>query len=292
MFTPYVWAIKETWRGLCRDIGMLALATVLSGFALSVPLFIFTVVYGISEPVRNLPTDVEVNIFTTDKADVKKLTTEITKLDTVTDVRHIPKEKAFQELNEGLGVKRSKTHNPLPDLLVVTLDERSSAEEIESTTAILEKLDGVDMIAYESEWHTKLTALTNVARTGFLFLGVTIFFLVSLVLLAALRMTTLSARTEMRALYLFGATPLFAIRPWAWRGMLVMCAGAFTAIGITTLGIHFLASPIAHAALVYETPLRLTLPPWAWCGSFIVVTTFIGGFVAAFSALGSWRSVH
>lgn len=32
MFTSYVWAFKETLRGLCRDARMLLLATVLSGF--------------------------------------------------------------------------------------------------------------------------------------------------------------------------------------------------------------------------------------------------------------------
>ena len=225
MFTSYAWAFKETWRGLCRDGRMLFLATALAGFALSVPLFIFTVVYGISEPIRSLPTAVEISVFTTEKADVKALTEEIEALPDIESVRHIPKETAFRELNEGLGVKRSKMHNPLPDLLVATVSDRADPDEIEKTASAMEKLEGVDMIAYESEWHTKLTVLTDVVRTGLLFLGGTIFLLVSLVLWAALRMTTLSARAEMRALYLFGATPLFAIRPWAWRGTLVMLAG-------------------------------------------------------------------
>ena len=292
MFTSYAWAFKETWRGLCRDARMLALATVLAGFALSVPLFIFTVVYGISEPIRSLPTAVEISVFTTEKADVKALTEEIEALPDIESVRHIPKETAFRELNEGLGVKRSKMHNPLPDLLVATVSDRADPDEIEKTASAMEKLEGVDMIAYESEWHTKLTVLTDVVRTGLLFLGGTIFLRVSLVLWAALRMTTLSARAEMRALYLFGATPLFAIRPWAWRGTLVMLAGALLAILITASGIHLLAGPIAEAAAIYETPLRLALPPAPWCAYFVAFSAFAGGLIAAFSALGAWRSVH
>ena len=279
MFTSYAWAFKETWRGLCRDGRMLALATMLAGFALS-------------EPIRSLPTSVEISVFTTDKADVKMLAEEIEELPEIETVRHIPKETAFRELNEGLGVKRSKMHNPLPDLLVATVDDRAAPEEIEKTAAAMEKLEGVDMIAYESEWHTKLTVLADVARTGLLFLGGTIFLLVSLVLWAALRMTTLSARAEMRALYLFGATPLFAIRPWAWRGMLVMFAGALLAILITASGIHVLSGPIAEAAAIYDTPLRLALPPVLWCTYFVAFSAFAGGLIAAFSALGSWRSVH
>lgn len=196
MFTSYAWAFKETWRGLCRDGRMLFLATALAGFALSVPLFIFTVVYGISEPIRSLPTAVEISVFTTEKADVKALTEEIEALPDIESVRHIPKETAFRELNEGLGVKRSKMHNPLPDLLVATVSDRADPDEIEKTASAMEKLEGVDMIAYESEWHTKLTVLTDVVRTGLLFLGGTIFLLVSLVLWAALRMTTLSARAK------------------------------------------------------------------------------------------------
>lgn len=292
MFTSYVWAFKETLRGLCRDARMLLLATVLSGFALSVPLFIFTLVYTVSEPVRSVPTDVEMSVFTTDKADIAKLTETIEAFDDVAAVKHIPKETAFQELNDGLGVKRSKMHNPLPDLLVVTMDERTTSVGIETTAAAIEKLSGVDMIAYDSEWHGKLTALTNVAQTIFLFLGITIALLVALVLLSALRMTTISARNEMRALYLFGATPLFAIRPWAWRGTLVMCAGALLAVLITQIGIECLAAPLARAASLYDTTLVLTLPPWRWCAYFVAAASIAGGVVAAFSALGTWRSVH
>ena len=71
-----------------------------------------------------------------------------------------------------------------------------------------------------------------------------------------------------------------------------MLAGALLAILITASGIHLLSGPIAAAAAIYETPLRLALPPTPWCAYFVAFSAFAGGLIAAFSALGAWRSVH
>ena len=52
------WAMRETVRGIVRNAGLFSFATLLSALALSIPLFIACVVYGLSEPIRTLPTAV------------------------------------------------------------------------------------------------------------------------------------------------------------------------------------------------------------------------------------------
>lgn len=293
MISRYVWPLKETLRGLVRDRRILLLATLLAAFALSIPLFIFTIFYGLSEPVRHLPTAVEISVFTTADADSKALAETLKAEPGVTAVEVIDKDRVFQTLNEGLGVKRNaKRHNPLPDVVVVTVSERLDAAGIEKLAGTIEHLPNVDMVAYESSWHTRYTAITHAVVTGLAVLGAAVALLVGLVLIAALRMTTLAARDEMRTLYVFGAAPIFAIRPWAWRGAIVMGVASGLSLALTALGIQVLSPAIAAAASLYDTSVMLSLPQASWCAYFVGTCAFAGGLTASFTALETWRSVQ
>ena len=82
------------------------------------------------------------------------------------------------------------------------------------------------MLAYETDWREKLDALSNAARLGLLCLGIVVLTLVMLVVAASIRLTTLSVQPQMKALYLFGASPSFAMRPIAWRGFILMMSAS------------------------------------------------------------------
>ena len=75
-FTGFItsrrWAFEEMFRGLKRNAGANAFAVLLSALALTIPLWIALVFYGLSEPLRSLPTSVELTIFTKEGAKWKK----------------------------------------------------------------------------------------------------------------------------------------------------------------------------------------------------------------------------
>ena len=58
------WALKETFRGFRQNFSLFSLATFLSALALSIPLFISTIFYELAEPIRQIPTSVEITVFT------------------------------------------------------------------------------------------------------------------------------------------------------------------------------------------------------------------------------------
>ena len=72
-FTGFItsrrWAFEEMFRGLKRNAGANAFAVLLSALALTIPLWIALVFYGLSEPLRSLPTSVELTVFTKEGAD-------------------------------------------------------------------------------------------------------------------------------------------------------------------------------------------------------------------------------
>ncbi|MBS5491319.1 MAG: permease-like cell division protein FtsX [Sutterella wadsworthensis] len=287
------WAFVETFRGLKQSLGLFSLATLLASLALSVPLFISTIFYELAEPLRQLPTAVEITIFTDKNADTAKVTTQLEQFSKIDFVLLIPKSEALAKLNDHLGIKNtSKEHNPLPDILIATVSQTSSATEVQQLADAIEKIDGVDIIAYETDWRLKLDALSQTFKLGILCLGIVIATLVLLVVATAIRMTTLTIQPQMRALYLFGASPSFAIRPIAWRGTLLMLIASLGALGITQVGLQTLQHQVATLAQLYNVTLFLEMPAMKWCLSFIIGCSVIGYLVATLSAQDAWRKIQ
>ena len=244
------WALKETFRGFRQNFSLFSLATFLSALALSIPLFISTIFYELAEPIRQIPTSVEITVFTKSGTDMEKLSKAVAEIETIERVSLVPKDEAIRSLNEHLGLKdKAVKHNPLPDILIATVSSSTSPAGVDAAAGRIEKIEGVDMLAYETDWREKLDALSNAARLGLLCLGIVVLTLVMLVVAASIRLTTLSVQPQMKALYLFGASPSFAMRPIAWRGFILMMSASLGAIAITYAGLAVLASTRSSSRL-------------------------------------------
>ena len=291
VFSSRRWALHEMFRGLSADKGLFSLAVILSALALSIPLFISSIFYQVSEPVRQLPTSIEITVFTDDNANAKRVAKEIGKLKGIDGVQIISKETALESLNSRFGLKdkTADAKNPLPDIVLATIGSSVASVEVDKIGHLIEKIRGVDMIAYETSWRDKLQALSRAGQIGILSLGVIVALLVILVLAAAIRMTTLTAIPQMRALYVFGASPSFAIRPWAWRGFVLMLASSLGALGITQGGIVLLKPAVADVASLYGIEMSLALPAWSWCVGFVIICSLVGYIVAVLAAQDSWQ---
>ena len=263
------WALKETFRGFRQNFSLFSLATFLSALALSIPLFISTIFYELAEPIRQIPTSVEITVFTKSGTDMEKLSKAVAEIETIERVSLVPKDEAIRSLNEHLGLK-----------------------DVDAAAGRIEKIEGVDMLAYETDWREKLDALSNAARLGLLCLGIVVLTLVMLVVAASIRLTTLSVQPQMKALYLFGASPSFAMRPIAWRGFILMMSASLGAIAITYAGLAVLGHPIATVARLYEVELALALPPVDWCAGFVIICSLIGYIIALLSAQDAWRKAR
>ena len=123
---------------------------------------------------------------------------------------------------------------------------------------------------------------------GLACLGTVVALLVILVLESAVRMTTASARDEMCTLYLIGAAPGFAARPYAWRGMVLMGTAAAAALGLSAAGIKLLQPYLDRAAALYGGSVTLTLPTLELCLGFVAV---LGGLTSSLAALRAWRTI-
>lgn len=285
-----VWAFQETFRSLRKDWGLFTLAVLLSSLALSIPLFVGSILYDLAAPARAIPTHAEITVFLNKKVKPDAMATEFEQIPEVSNITIIPKDDAIKSLNERLGIKDIlKVDNPLPDILVLELATDVSGARIETILADLNKNKNVDMTAFDNEWlkkfqtvsHTVILAISTLAVAGSL--------LVVLVLLMVVRLATHAIEPVMKTLHLFGASPMFAIRPWAWRGAILMGLSSAIALGLASGGISLLKPSIEQIAALYQTTLTLRYPEWDWCVGFVLCFCFLGAFTSSLSAYRIWK---
>ena len=281
-----VWALQQVFRGIKNAKGVFFLALMLASLSLTIPVFVASVLYSLSEPIRAIPVAPEITVFTyqnLSKAQLDNLRERIGRHEHVMKITTIPKDEAFKSLNENLGIKQNQDNasNPLPDLIIVTLDTHMPAADIERTAKNIEKLKGVSLVAYDSTWLTKLDAISHaITNLGWIFVAITLSLIVC-VIAANVRLAADTQKTELNMLYLFGATPSFSIRPYAWRGFLTMGLAAVIAIGLSSFATGFLNEALLTVGEQYGTSIAITPLPWEFNAGFIAFCALLGSLIAS-----------
>mgnify|MGYP001777345165 CR=1 FL=1 len=281
-----VWALQQVFRGIKNAKGVFFLALMLASLSLTIPVFVASVLYSLSEPIRAIPVAPEITVFTyqnLSKAQLDNLRERIGRHEHVMKITTIPKDEAFKSLNENLGIKQNQDNasNPLPDLIIVTLDTHMPAADIERTAKNIEKLKGVSLVAYDSTWLTKLDAISHaITNLGWIFVAITLSLIVC-VIAASVRLAADTQKTELNMLYLFGATPSFSIRPYAWRGFLTMGLAAVIAIGLSSFATGFLNEALLTVGEQYSTSIAITPLPWEFNAGFIAFCALLGSLIAS-----------
>ena len=280
------WALQQVFRAIRNAKGLFFLALMLARLSLTIPVFVASVLYSLSEPIRSIPVAPEITVFTyqnMNKALMDNLRERIGRHEHVMKITTIPRDEAYKSLIENLGIKQTQdsSDNPLPDLIIVTLDANMPAADIERTAKNIEKLKGVSLVAYDSTWLTKLDAISHAIRNLGLIFAVITLSLIVCVIAASVRLAADTQKTELNMLYLFGATPSFSIRPYAWRGVLTMGLASVIAIGLSSFATGYLNEALLAVGEQYGTKIAISPLPWQFNAGFIVFCSLLGGLIAS-----------
>lgn len=283
MLNSRIWAFKQTFRGIWHAKTLFVLALALAGLALTIPVFIGLLTFSLSKPGLDVSLATEITVFTdraAGKNTVAQLSEKIAAVPRVSETRIVPKEEALAQVNQSLGLKTRKAgSNPLPDIIVATIAKNASEAEITAAAEAIQKIDGVDSIAYDDQWSVHLAALIKAISVTMATFGAIILALVLLVIGASVRMTTAAQSDEMRVLYLFGATDSFIKRPYVWRGFLTMALAAMVSLELSHIGLQLLAVPLANFMKLYGATITLSMPSADWCTIYVLGSALVGAFI-------------
>ncbi len=279
------WAFTQMLRGIKNAKAIFFLALALASLSLTVPAFVGTMIYSLAEPLRAVPLAPEITVFAYQPISddqMKNLQERLKRHDHVVKFEVIDREVAYQSLNESLGLKETpeSATNPLPDLLIVTLESDLSPEEIEKTADSINKLKGVSSVAYDSKWLARLDALYQaLISLGGTLVAITVALLLC-VIAASVRLAADAQKKELQMLYLFGASNNFSTRPYAWRGFTTMGLASVLALGLSSIATHYANDALTAVALQYGVELSIAPLPWEINVAFVALCAILGWTVA------------
>ncbi|CAM3878722.1 permease-like cell division protein FtsX [Vreelandella rituensis] len=204
----------------------------------------------------------------------------------VAATRLISAAEGMAEFQQALGLDDALVglaDNPLPASIVVhpTSPEPAAMQQL---SQVLGEMSGVDDVRLDLAWIERLRHLAELGRRLALALAVLFGLGVLLVVGNTIRLAVESRRREIEVVMLIGATHAFVRRPFLYSGAWYGVGGGLLALGLLTLGNHWLSLPVSALAASYGA--SFSLPQLDLAGSTILLScsTLLGW-------LGAWLAV-
>jgi cell division transport system permease protein len=212
----------------------------------------------------------------------------------VKDVTLVEADAALAEFRKSSGFGEALDalkDNPLPHALVVRpAEEFRDPATVDSLTAELRKIDGVDIVQLDTAWVSRFNAILDVVRRVVL-LAAGLFALGILVIVGnTIRLDIENRRDEIEVTKLVGGSDGFVRRPFLYNGVWYGLGGGLVAWLTVTVVIALLGEPVQRIAGLYGSSFQLhglglegsavLLAGGAvlgWLGSFIAATKEIRG---------------
>ncbi|MFP5501926.1 MAG: permease-like cell division protein FtsX [Candidatus Sericytochromatia bacterium] len=170
---------------------------------------------------------VPIVVFLSDDADPRNVEAAIQELPNIKGTTLIPKEQAWEEMQQDLKSRMSFNEllnaNPLPNTLRV---QTLNPDETAPTAERIKKMQGIEEVNYGGELLAKINEFSATIRTG----GLTVSSLLALASLAVImntiRLAVMARRREIEIMHLVGASNSFIAWPFLLEGMLFGLFGA------------------------------------------------------------------
>lgn len=292
-FRQHAYALSGAFKHLRAAPGNFLFNVLVVAIALALPIAGLTVIENIRPVASQLSIEPEISVFlkpSVSTVDAANLSAPIKKLlkDSKVNAKlnFVPKDKALatMESTSSLAeVLSTLGGNPLPDAYVLALSS-SDADKVESITAQLRGLDGIDVVQVDSAWVKRLAALMHILEVALLFLAGTLGVVVIVVVFNATRLQVLSHYAEISVCRLLGANNSFIHKPYYYTGAFMGVCSGLLALGLVALALQPLNQAIADFAKLYASEFHLSplglLPSLAllvvakllgWAGAYLSV---------------------
>jgi len=267
------------------------------GIALALPACLHVLVQNVRAASGGWSNALDVSVYMKPSAsleDAKSARKRIGQRRDVESVTLVEADAALEEFRKSSGfgdALAALEDNPLPHALVVRPAEGfREPSQVETLTAELGKLDGVDLVQLDTAWVSRFNAILDVVRRVVL-LAAGLFALGILVIVGnTIRLDIENRREEIEVTKLVGGSDAFVRRPFLYSGLWYGLGGGLIAWLVVTVVITVLGEPVQRIAGLYGSSFTLRgLGPegagillaggiaLGWLGSFIAATRELRG---------------
>jgi cell division transport system permease protein len=259
------------------------------GAVLFLPLAFFLVFQNVMTLQQGFDTQPTASVFLRADQPADELAMRLRQRAGVVDVRIIHKNEGLEQLRQASGFSAewltSLDHNPLPDVVLLTLDT-ALIRDLELFREQLAAMPEVEHVTLDVIWLQRLGWLVTLLQRIAGLLTVALGLVVVLTIANTIRLTVENARTEIQVGWLVGASQGFLRRPFLYMGALYGFFGAIAALLLVAIAAWWLREP-AQSLLASYTPNTMSLPMVAEIVLALVVVSMLLGWIGAGLAVRS-----
>ncbi len=302
--------LVHTHRAAARDaLGRFArvplsssLTILILGFAISMPLLLYKLAESMNRVAENYQYANTITLFlslprengeqhTDSGQEIRALMLDLLVLPMIDDVRHVPRDQAFDEFKQGSGLSGildRLPRNPLPEILLVSTVENISAEDMESLKGRLQRNSLIASVTYDRIWKERFEAVASLFQNISFVVGSIMGLGVLLIAGNTVRTVVHSRSEEVQLLDQLGATSLFIARPFLYYGLIIGVAGALVALVLVVSCLNVFGEPVNRLASLYSSDFRIqpyTVTYWmkaiavagvlGWLAAGLTVATYV-----------------
>ena len=174
----------------------------------------------------------------------------------VAETTYISPQQGLDEFKEHSGfgdVLELLERNPLPPVVVVTIQEPADPATLDALAGEVARWPGVELVRVDSQWLARLRALAGLGRQLTLMLAAGLALGVVLVVGNTIRLAIENRREEILVLKLVGGTDAFVRRPFLYLGFWHGLGGGLLAWLLTAAGRWWLQPAVDRLAALYQT---------------------------------------
>ena len=271
------------------------LTIVILGFAISMPLLLYKLTESMNRVAEKYqyantivlfllpPEDISNQQQTDARQEIRNLMLDLLVSPRIEDVRHIPREQAFDEFKResGLsGILDRLPNNPLPEILLISTVEDMNAGNMRLLIERLERIPLVASVTHDRIWRDRFEAVASLFQNISFVVGTIMGLGVLLITGNTVRTVVQSRSEEVQLLDQLGATSLFIARPFLYYGLIIGVAGALVALALVVICLNVFGEPVNRLASLYGSDFRI--PSFAltyW--SKVIAASGILGWAAA-----------
>lgn len=292
------YALRVAFRRLgAQPFSSLSNVLVIS-LTLAIPILAASVLVSAQPVVRHIPVSPEITLFLKNDTDAKLTAALVHALEhdygeAVSAVLVVPRDQALNALKakpvwaDALSVL---TENPLPDAVVITLQETPElAEQANVLAQQWRQLEHVDSVQLDNDWVRRLEAILGFLRIGLGLLAAGVALVVLATVFNTVRMQALTQRDEIAVARLVGATESFVRRPFLYLGALTGAISGLVSIALAALALRPLNVALTRLAKTYGTQFTLHLPDAASLALSLIVVAILAALSARWSVTRTTR---
>ncbi len=255
-------AVRSVWRLLQEPFSTLMTVLVV-GIALLLPVVLMLVYANLEGVLAEFQSSARITLYleedTTESEGIELSEYLLTLADTELTA-YVSPSQALAEFSSAVGFGGSLSEladNPLPATIIVRPTPAGMAD-VERLAAELGQLPDVELVQLDSEWISRLLAITGVLATTARLASLIVLTGLCLIVGNTIKQGIDNRRAEILVVKLVGGTAGFIARPFLYAGAIIGLAGGVVAcilLGLLTLG---LSDPLTDLVGLYGGELRVS----------------------------------